>query len=111
MHTPGPWTVAGIPDRYGFQSIVIDGPKCVAYAFCIQHDPATGDPLNRGLDEQQANARLIAAAPAMLVALEGLTSLLRRSYTAFGQRYSLNVGETNVALSKGHSAIAEAKGE
>ncbi len=91
-HTPGPWTVAGIPDRYGFQSIVIDGPKAIAYAFCIQHDPATGDPLNRGLDEQQANAKLIAAAPDLL-------DLLKKARDSLGPENSL-WSELDISIDK-----------
>ncbi len=41
----------------------------------------------------------------LAVALKGLASVLRRSYNAFGQRYSLSVSETNVALRKASKAL------
>ena len=60
-HTPGPWTLTVHPDT---QTIIGQGVQ-VAFA---GRNRGTGHTIS--LDEAKANARLIAAAPAMLAALE-----------------------------------------
>lgn len=50
-----------------------------------------------------------AAAPQLLEALERLEGLLNRSFSGFGQRYILNVGETNVARHNAREVIELAK--
>lgn len=72
-HTPGPWQVG---PRYGRQSIEIQSPNravCHVPAFDVIERDARGIPTGRAEvanDEGLANAALIAAAPAMLAALE-----------------------------------------
>jgi hypothetical protein len=69
-HTPGPWAPA--IDRDGFDNRLDD-----VRVLAIERDPHPQGPLtiaiaNQNLEEAAANARLIAAAPAMLEALHGL---------------------------------------
>lgn len=61
-HTPGPWLVAGLPDRYGYESINADGPIAVAQVHRPERPPLP-DVVGK------ANARLIAAAPDLYAAL------------------------------------------
>ena len=65
MHAPGPWMVQTVREQTGFRMVrtyVLDG--------------AGGDPVAmvqaNSAEEEEANARLIAAAPDLLEALEGL---------------------------------------
>lgn len=83
-HTPGPWRVNGQRIEYG-PMVAGDG---FAVAKIIR-DPA----------EHKANARLIAAAPALLEALEGML---------IPWATPRQEGE---AMSKARAAIAQAKGE
>ena len=91
-HTPGPWSVA--VDRW-WAVVSIGDYKTVASAA----GPA------RGFKEEAANARLIAAAPDMLEALEWIRSM------------DWNIGElcdridTAIAKAKGEVAITGAAGE
>lgn len=56
-HTPGPWTVSGLPEIYGHDCINANGPEPVATV------------LRRFVRaENEANAYLIAAAPTLLAA-------------------------------------------
>lgn len=74
-HTPGPWIVSGLldsgvqPPKY--ESINADGPRAIATVY-VHTDALGADPTCLDMDEARANARLIAAAPALLAALEGL---------------------------------------
>lgn len=58
-HTPGPWTVEQISDSGGGTRLQIEAAAASTGRVCV---------LSR-LDEGMANARLIAAAPALLEAL------------------------------------------
>ena len=64
QHTPGPWHSEGYPRYVGPTVVSPDGPVCAI---------STG-PLDRTLPRMPAaaNARLIAAAPELLAALEAL---------------------------------------
>lgn len=59
-HTPGPWRVYRIGERVAVET-------CENPALIVAAATLTGDP-----KEQEANARLIAAAPALLAALDVL---------------------------------------
>lgn len=63
MHTPGPWDVNWIGPRYSVNQSVDYGNKHIAMVSCFE-SRAEEDAENR------ANARLIAAAPDLLEALE-----------------------------------------
>ena len=90
-HTPGPWTADNSIAR------VYSGARFVA-------DAMSGQPkLGAQLDEDRANARLIASAPDLLEACETILSALRweedRSGTTYNGYESLQ------------AAIAKAKGD
>ena len=74
--TPGPWRVDISTDNFGWENYVINkGAKHFA-------------------DEQAANARLIAAAPDLLVALQYARSLIGVEYT------DAEIAPINAALAK-----------
>lgn len=80
MHTPGPWTV--FDEKWGI-GVTTD---CADIAHCGGFDT------NRSRDEERANARLIAAAPDLLTALDEL---------AFrAERHGVNAYEARVAIAK-----------
>lgn len=65
-YTPGPWEVIEVKGSYKIPFVVAAGEKRVA--------TCTGDQLNpegTSIGEARANARLIAAAPELVEALEG----------------------------------------
>ena len=85
-HTPGPWTIDQLCDKDNFIGII--GIKnCQATVDCDTPPPIdiNTDEENRWYDKEQekffdianANIKLIAAAPEMLQALEGLTTEFR----------------------------------
>jgi hypothetical protein len=79
-HTPGPWNVGGTwPIGYGEK-----GSTTVIYHGCIpvcstQYRLGGNGEYIRSLDECAANARLIAAAPELLEALEEVVALSDRN--------------------------------
>ena len=92
QHTPGPWTVQHTTNAEGYPITVVDGAD--EATVCI-------------LDEQydipaEANARLIAAAPSMLEALEWLLENAEID--------ALNEPELVPAVEAARSAIAAARG-
>lgn len=107
-HTPGSWEVVRPPHRKGLTSALMeDNPNAILII-----SRSTAWPLGTSIaalsesEEGKANARLIAAAPAMLEALEdaefSLVCLTRR----------LNAKEeNNENLQNVRAAIAKAKGE
>lgn len=86
MHTPGPWNAAPAP-RLGF----------VAWTDALGDLPNTGE-------EGDANARLIAAAPALLAALEDVLADLRHYVSTHGPG-------PDARLARAEAAIAQATGE
>lgn len=88
-HTSGPWIIQSDPCHYDTLSIVNVGRKMIVHVGgCCE--PA----------EQEANTRLIAAAPDLYAALETLVA-------QFGPTPS----EDHVGLGEARAAIAKAKGE
>lgn len=93
-HTPGPWRIVSL--------FAVENSKQVLVADCHTHSGATDD-------EREANARLIATAPELLQALEGLTKELRSSgiFNKLNVRKHFSLLNADAAATK---AIAEAKG-
>lgn len=87
-HTPGPWMVTATEDCY-----------CVANAGRYVIVPERG---KVKADNSEADARLIAAAPELLAALERMLS------KAYKQNWNDNYPEE---LEQAESAIAKAKGD
>ena len=100
--TPGPW-------RYDYMSAygrdIYAGKKWIGQANGDHGNPESSFPSN---SECNANARLIAAAPDLLEALEDMTARFERCC-----RYNGNADEEMLAESTkdAHAAIAKAKGE
>ena len=85
-HTPGPWRA--VPNAPGISDTVIDSGRRVV-----------ADVISRkSTDELRANARLIAAAPELLDALEGLLNALPSA-------------TTHPAIKAARAAIVKATGE
>jgi hypothetical protein len=74
MHTPGPWT-AEPPGIYGYGA---DDDKY----WSVQTDDQRICLLT-GQDDEESDARLIAAAPELLAALKALTLLVEVDYVGF----------------------------
>ena len=91
-HTPGPWTT----QEWGDAAIQIIGPSDEEIA------DLDGDP--EGWEVRAANARLIAAAPELLAALE----LARRWMCEVP--VAKRAGNFNIALDRVDAAIAKAEG-
>ena len=69
QHTPGPWTINGDPDPYiGIVSRTIEPNICDMVS-------------SLSPDEVTANARVIAAAPELLAALQGISAALTQNHT------------------------------
>ena len=102
-HTPGPWTT-------GRAINAVDMGK---FSFICPFGANSADQVA----EIKANARLIAAAPDLLQALENLTDAVQSgtSYaddTAAGKALSILSGRSGTTwLSDARAAIAKAKGE
>jgi hypothetical protein len=96
-HTPGPWTgVLHGEMRTGWRISPYDrlsDPVPVAHVYG-----------HRDNEESCANARLIAAAPALLEALEAATHILEAQIASGKSFHNLTVGNAR-------AAIARAKGE
>ncbi len=81
-HTPGKWRVVNRVD------VQAEAQGCLAYI-------STAGARGRTLEEAEANANLIAAAPDLLAALEEVVAISDRKHNAWD---------------KAHAAIAKAKG-
>lgn len=92
-HTPGPWKA--------FPSDPADGAECY-YLTAVELRGEIACIYGPQRDEQEANARLIAAAPELLEALEGLLAHLGPD------GYIPNAGGT--ATERARAAIAKATG-
>lgn len=84
-HTPGPWVVQEYSDGFGVSAIADDDLE----AICTMIVPINGD--------EESNARLIAAAPELLEALELALSFDKPDYKGGWEQ-------------KARAAIAKAKG-
>jgi hypothetical protein len=90
-HTPGPW--------FATDTIVAESNRTGSNAIC---DTAHSR-YDMSHDEAKANARLIAAAPDLLAALE----MVLNSTTHPGPLWTVS----NESIAAAHAAIARAKGE
>jgi hypothetical protein len=95
-HTPGPWQAR---NDYGWDTIIgnVDGPDDGEYTYTGIAEVITEDP-----GEAQANARLIAAAPELLEALQRCTARLE---------IHMKHSEDLAAHMQAAAAIAKATGE
>ena len=101
-HTPGPWRAIkrGADCDFIFNIATKDNPRSIANVI----DAGTTEQINqyeKENGEQAANARLIAAAPELLAALESCSDALN---TEAGGLYKARIDQAR-------AAIAKAKGE
>jgi hypothetical protein len=97
-HTPGPWIISGssIWNSDTHRAIYASGRK----------------PVNERDEEGQANARLIAAAPEMLAALEALTSWAIEAQKRLPvETWSDLENHGTIEIIEAKAAIAKARGE
>lgn len=90
-HTAGPWTFFEVPGGMGVSA------ECADVAHCRGFDS------KRSVDEERANAVLIAAAPDLLAALQRMVTWGQAQKTADGSGY--------YSLLQAREAISRAKGE
>lgn len=103
MHTPGPWRT-GTENWFNILADLSDGPRLVAAVYCPNPMPVMPDEPTRLM--WQANARLIAAAPDVLHALERLLG----EFSRLAEQMHGKHGEEE-AEAQAKAAIAKAKGE
>lgn len=96
VHTPGPWTI-----RHGTN--IFAARTDVGHEGCICNTGSHGSNHQDCGPENEANARLIAAAPDMLEALEQALQWIEVDETTHGRKF----GAGNVA----REAIAKATGQ
>lgn len=105
LPTPGPWIAA--PSIQNKQALVIGSPRVVsgplADVYLPQHN--LGFPSMRA-EEREANARLIAAAPDMLEALDAVHKFAAK-FDGMAERSP----EEEAVLEMVHAAISKARGE
>lgn len=99
-HTRGPWFTA----RNGFSTVYIEAR---IGGGMLQEVAACG-PTAEGPDQQEANARLIAAAPDLLAALEALDSYICNNLAT---DYPTGVDTDATAFRFARATIAKATGE
>ena len=100
-HTPGPW-------RIGDGGATVFGPRTNAPS------PRTIANVGRGplcTNETKANARLIAAAPELLAALDRVLPWLGKLISDGGHLQSVCPNDAIGALQQAEAALARAKGE
>jgi hypothetical protein len=93
-HTPGPWIACG------WKNTVVNLPSPNGkdhYTICVY----PGHPL-ASLEETQANARLIAAAPDMLETLKAIVALLDHAGVCSDTAPAYNLAMHTIAKATGH---------
>lgn len=100
-HTPGPWHAPGLAEVHDANN------RCIALCFDCDPVPEDQRPVPN-LIEGNANARLIAAAPDLLEALEWAMQTGLLTYTA---RISGQNETWCDAVDRAHAAIKKARGE
>lgn len=89
-HTPGPWLVANTHDAYAVRGD--DGMRPIAY---IEPSEITFAGKEVTTPEDKANARLIAAAPELLAALEDLLAPYNMA-----EEYQAKIAHARAAIAK-----------
>lgn len=120
-HTPGPWTVGEIEHHADAGSTVeINAPDPGSFygywqGMCVVNgrvppDAVQGSTVDAMLNELNANARLIAAAPDLLTALDVAATALVLARDEDNTRDGVVALEATRALTVVHAAIAKARG-
>lgn len=103
-HTPGPWTAYSTAKTGSWAVAQVDGPR-----ICAMPHPHPKAPIAKPLaawHTDAANARLIAAAPDLLAALEETLSAIE-AFPASGLKVKPNGGIAKAL----RAAIAKARGD
>jgi hypothetical protein len=100
LHTPGPWELRGLSDhvRVEHKTGVVSR---INVARCGSSKPGRSEPLTH--DEVWANARLIAAAPEMLAALEQCAIACRNPSRVPDMRSVVYAAEAAIRKARGDS--------
>ena len=118
-HTPGPWEIMADPDKKGMHPLHDNrfiSTKGASDEISFGYDKRDGNwHLDEGSiicqmtdsEEQEANARLIAAAPELLAALQDLV----KRCAALDQSVTHDGIENCYAIAKAREAIQRAQGE
>lgn len=118
-HTPGPWVWRDNPAEMPFDARLVgehgEGDEVILATFADPASDAPGD----GLDPTEANARLIAAAPDLLAALDACGAALENWQTIIsnkGANYTTPTEKmiafnADELLAKARAAIRKAVGE
>lgn len=116
-HTPGPWSIHRMsdpstfqvtegPHRFDYRSVHIGvGDKLIATALMWTAGERGGYPRVDNVEEQDANAALIAAAPDLLAALKALVENDEINLWVGG-----NPNVTNAVVERALAVIAKAEG-
>ena len=96
--TPGPWVVERSSEKSGWSGISVKAPSGAYLANLVF----------QLTENERANARLIAAAPALL---EALQSLMRTIDSARGKPVTFFDGMRDCSVTKARAAIKAATGE
>jgi hypothetical protein len=102
--TPGPWWVSG----RGILAGDTNDPEIVAW-FDIDDPMAVCSRAGTGIEEAEANARLIAAAPALRDALRDVLNLYRAAMLTMGQ--NADGFEESREVVAARAVLAQAEGE
>ena len=105
-HTPGPWKIAGGTGKAGQLYIWMGGEYFGGHAIATVHD--------RVPEQAIDNARLIAAAPELLAALEELTSqaqYMHNCIQAGSTMQPMDWGFLAKEIATARAAIQKAKGQ
>ena len=78
-HTNGPWYVDGKFPHHGLH-VVTKNNECLATIHCGDNDPIFAEAY---VETSRANARLMAAAPDLLTAVQQLVATLHSTYDVF----------------------------
>lgn len=105
-HTKGPWIV--YQDSFAVAVQTENRDPLIKYGNICQFGDCNGL-LYQSVDETMANARLIAAAPDMLAALQGLFEHCAMVHNRWGD--GDNTKEANKAIETARLVIAKATGE
>lgn len=104
-HSPGPWSLAVSADRTPL--VVAPGRSTGVAIIPFQRDEVCRQ---ARIEETGANARLIAAAPDMLAALQYALKSMRQERDARLRETTGTVGVHAIAIGMAEAAIAKAEG-
>jgi hypothetical protein len=106
MHTPGPWATEASINTDASDLVIVT--KDYEYRIADTYVPSHHDGMAVPIEEAEANARLIAAAPELLIALD---RILRAHESGNNGAVMGEVTLCEFFVDTARAAIAKAKGE